>query len=103
MSFPIPDPNLPEYFGQQFGYRIQNITTGNNAVITTYGAHNLVNGTPILIQYAKGITNLNGNVYPIIVTGPDTFKIPATTVGTYQGFGTYSIASMANHFLSEEI
>lgn len=91
----------PEYYAQIFGYPIQNITTGNNAIITTYGAHNLVNGASILIQYAKGITNLNGNVYPITVTGPDTFKIPATTLGSYEGFGTYSISTMANHFLSE--
>jgi hypothetical protein len=90
------------YYAQFIGQPISYITTGNNAVITSYGAHNLVDGTPVLIQYALGITNLNGNVYPVKVLGPDTFQINATTVGTYAGFGTYSIASMANHHLSEE-
>lgn len=89
------------YIAQYFGERILNITTGQNAIITSYGAHNLVEGTPILIQYAKGITNLNGNVYPIKILGPDTFQIPETTIGTYAGEGTYSLAFMANHYLFE--
>lgn len=91
------------YFAQFVGQPISHITTGNNAVITTYGAHNLVDGDPVLIQYAKGITNLNGNVYPIKVLGPDTFQIPATSVGAYAGFGTYSIAYMANHFQFRDV
>lgn len=91
------------YIAQFFGERILSIIPGYTTTIYSYGAHNLVNGTPVLIQYAKGITSLNGNVYPLTVLGSDSFSLPVMTSGTYTGEGTYSIASMANHFLSEEI
>lgn len=88
----------PAYFAQQFGERIVFMTSGDNPIIDTDGTHNMLDGTKVLIQYCQGITNLNGNVYSITSLGPSQFTINAVAVGSYTGFGTYSIIGTANHY-----
>jgi hypothetical protein len=88
----------PAYTAAMIGEPIVNITTGPNPIISTQGAHNLFDGTMVLIQFCKGITNLNGNVYLITVLQPGQFTIPAVAIGTYAGNGTYSPIGTANHY-----
>lgn len=90
------------YFAQYFGSRIIDISQNegeNVAHISTFGAHNQVNGTQLLFQYVEGISNINGLVFPIIVTGPASFSIPLILQGTYIKGGTYFNEYMANHYI----
>lgn len=92
------------YLAQYFGERLINIDhpVGTNfSEISTLGAHNLVDDTPLLIQYVEGISNINGLVFRIKVTGPSTFTIPLIPIGSYVRGGTYFNAYMANHYIPE--
>lgn len=90
------------YFAQYLGSRIIDITQeeGENvAHISTFGAHNQFDDTPLLFQYVEGITNINGEVFKIKVTGPSSFTIPLILDGSYVRGGTYFNAYMANHYI----
>lgn len=85
------------------GGAITGIGPGLNPTVTTSGAHGLIDGTQVLITGVDGITNVNGNIYIITVTGANTFTIPTTTVGTYVSGGIWSIAFTANRYLTFSI
>jgi hypothetical protein len=92
------------YLAQYFGERLIDIEhqAGTNfSVVSTLGAHNLVDGTPVLIQYVEGISNVNGLVFKMKGIGPSTFTIPLIPVGSYIRGGTYFDANMANHYIPE--
>ena len=94
----------PAYFAQFFGERIVNITQtagDNRAFIHTFGAHNLVDGTEVLIKYVVGISNINDLVFPITSVGPSMFTIPLKLNGAYVRDGTYQIASLAYNYLPQ--
>ena len=94
----------PAYVAIFFGEKILHIeqeTGSNQAIIYTNGAHNLIDGTEVLIKYVEGVSNINDNLYPITTIGPSKFSIPIVLQGTYTGGGTYAISYLANNFLTE--
>ncbi len=57
------------------------ITQSSPAVVTTTFAHQYLTGTIVRLDIppADGMQQINGNTYPILVTGPTTFTIPEDT------------------------
>jgi hypothetical protein len=55
---------------------IDGISNTNPIVISTANNHNLITGDVERILGNVGIPYLNGNSYPVTVTGPQTFTIP---------------------------
>lgn len=85
------------------GGNISNVTTGVTPTITTYANHGLITGALVLIDGVQGITNINGAIYSITVTGLNTFTIPITSMGSYTSGGTYAISFTENRYLTFSI
>jgi hypothetical protein len=64
---------------------IANVTKANPGVVTTREAHGLSTGDTVTISGVGGMTELNGNTYPVTVISTTTFSIGTNTTG----YGTY--------------
>lgn len=76
---------------------ITGATQANPCSITSI-AHNLVTGNQILISGVGGMTQLNGHLYTVTVTGANTFTIGvnSTTYGAYTSGGIWENNSQPN-------
>lgn len=79
MTYPRPAETKPVF--QPAMRIITAITNSNPGSVTTSFAHQYVTGTIVRldIPQADGMPQLNGNIFPITVTGSTTFTIPIDT------------------------
>lgn len=75
---------------------ITGITQANPAVVTTSGAHGFSSAQLIYIYGVAGMTQVNGVLFTITVTGANTFSlgVNSTAYGAYTSGGTASPAAV---------